>query len=156
MTCRFSRGVATCAALSAPFLTGCAQGAYSQFRVFQEPLEAAVAGLRPGESDLTETLDALGAPVFVVEVGLGMALAWGWQATTDWNVQVTGPGNARGRFQYASSDERTEGLVLFFDPAWTLTSLQSGHLVDLLPKSRRPRDIYDDLLDDVSDDGTSE
>ena len=149
MTCRFSRGVAACAALSAPFLASCAQGAYSQFRVYQQPLTESVASLKPGESDLASTLDVLGAPVFVVEVGLGMALAWGWQATTDWNVQVTGPGNARGTFEYSSSDERTEGLVLFFDPTWTLASVQTGHLVDLLPKKKRPRDIYDELLDDV-------
>jgi len=130
-------------------LTGCVDGDYNKLRVFQEPLVESVDALRVGETDLGATLESLGAPVFVIEVGLGMAIAWGWQSTTDWNIEVSGPfGDAQGQFQYSSTDERTEGLVLFFDASWTLSSIRRGYLADLLPKRQRPRDVEDDLLDD--------
>ncbi len=101
---------------------GCVEGDYNRYRVFQPPMVDAVRALQPGETELQEALDGLGAPLFVVEVGFGMALAWGWQATTNWNVEVTVPvGDARGNVRFTNTDQKTRGLVLFFDPACLLT-----------------------------------
>lgn len=154
MTFRFSRALAPALPL---LLAACVDGDYNKFRIFQAPLMESVESLRPGETDLASALDVLGAPVFVVEVGLGMALAWGWQATTAWNVEVSGPiGDAQGQFQFSSTDEKTEGLVLFFDPSWKLVSVQTGHLADLVPKQQRPRDVEDDLLGDLAPEDPAE
>ena len=158
MTCRsskpFSRAKlpSVCAALLAwPALVGCVDGDYNKFRIFQEPLMEAVDSLQPGVTDLSAALDQLGAPLFVVEVGLGMSLAWGWQNTTDWNIEVSVPvGDAAGNFQYADTNAKTQGLVLFFDESWTLTSLQRGFLVDLVPKRQRPRDVDYDISDEAA------
>lgn len=133
-------------AFGAVLCAGCVDGDYNRYRVHRPPLVEAVDALRPGETGLQDALDSLGAPVFVVEVGLGMALAWGWQDTTNWNVDVSVPvGDAQANFRYTRTSARTRGLVLFFDAAWTLTSVREGYLVDLIPTRQRPRDVDDDL-----------
>ncbi len=157
MTCRSSKSASKAAStaslrglgaalLSLPALVGCVDGDYNKFRIFQEPLMEAVDSLQPGVTDLSTALDQLGAPLFVVEVGLGMSLAWGWQNTTNWNIEVSVPvGDAAGNLQYVDTTAKTQGLVLFFDESWTLTSVQRGFLADLVPKRQRPRDVDDDL-----------
>ena len=144
MTCLSSKGAA--ALLCLPGLIGCVDGDYNKFRIYQEPIVELVDNLEPGVTDLSTVLEFLGAPLFVIEVGLGMSLAWGWQNTTDWNIEISVPvGDFAGNFQYQDTSAQIEGLVLLFDKDWTLTSKQRGFLVDLLPKTQRPRDIYDDL-----------
>jgi len=128
---------AAAAALSA----GCIDGDYNRFRQFQPVDDAEVDALGVGTSDVEEALDRLGAPVFVVEVGLGLALAWGWRDTTDWNVDVSTPiGDAQGNFSFTSTNATTRGVVLFFDRDWTLVGVRRGYLGELLPKAL-PRDV---------------
>lgn len=123
-------------------------GDYNRSKVFQEPLVESIEALAPGVTDVGAALDSLGAPVFVIEVGLGLALAWGWQDMTNWNVEVSGPiGDAQGSFSFTSTDTTTRGVVLFFDEDWTLTDVRRGFLSQLLPRDPRPRDVDDDLRD---------
>lgn len=126
--------------------TSCVNGDYNKLRVFQPPGEAAVNSLAEGTSSVGDALTQLGAPIYVVEVGLGLALAWGWQDTTNWNVEVSGPvGDAQGQVSFTNTDITTRGLVLFFDQDWTLTRLRRGYLSELLPRRPRPRDVDDEL-----------
>ncbi len=153
MTCRSSKAGArpgltarVALLLGSVSLVSCVDGDYNKFRIYQEPLMEAVDSLKPGVTDLESALEQLGAPLFVIEVGLGMSLAWGWQNTTDWNIEVSVPvGDAAGNFQYADTSAQIQGIVLFFDESWTMTSMQKGFLADLVPKRQRPRDVDDDL-----------
>ncbi len=153
MTFRSSRsaagsrlGMVAASFVCLPALVGCVDGDYNKFRIYQEPLVEAVGSLQPGVTTLEAALAQLGAPLFVIEVGLGMSLAWGWQNTTDWNIEVSVPvGEASGNFKYTDTNAQIQGLVLFFDETWTLTSVQEGYLADLVPKRQRPRDVDDDL-----------
>ncbi len=134
--------------LALPFAASCVDGDYNRARVYKEPPFEAVEALTPGETDLGTALDSLGAPVFVIEIGLGLALAWGWQDTTDWNIEVSAPiGDAQGNLSFTSTDTTTRGLVLFFNEDWKLTSIRRGFLSELLPKKPLPRDVEDDLRD---------
>ena len=132
----------TAAALAAALLgAACVDGDYNRSRVFQEPLAERVDALAVGTSDVSDALEQLGAPVHVVEVGLGLALAWGWSDVTDWNIE------AQGNFRFTSAEKTTEGLVLFFGPDWQLTALRRGYLGELLPQRQLPRDVEDELVD---------
>lgn len=125
---------------------GCVDGDYNRRRIYQEPLPEAVDALAVGTSDVGAVVDSLGAPLFVIEVGLGLALAWGWEDVTNWNVEVSGPiGDAQGTVRYTSETSTIRGLVLFFDEAWRLTSVRRGFLGDLLPRRRPPRDVDLDI-----------
>ena len=139
----------TAAALAAALLgAACVDGDYNRSRVFQEPLAERVDALAVGTSDVSDALEQLGAPVHVVEVGLGLALAWGWSDVTDWNIEISGPvGDAQGNFRFTSTEKTTEGLVLFFGPDWQLTALRRGYLGELLPQRQLPRDVEDELVD---------
>lgn len=139
-----------CAATLAllPLAAGCVDGDYNRSRVYQEPPVEGVEALAPGVTDVGAALDSLGAPVFVIEIGLGLALAWGWQDTTDWNIDVSAPlGDAQGNFSFTSIDTTTRGIVLFFDEDWKLTSMRRGYLSQLLPRKALPRDVDDELRD---------
>lgn len=134
------------AALALALLPGCVEVEYDRARVFQEPPPERVDALVVGESDVGQSVAALGAPLHVIEVGLGLALAWGWQDVTGWNVDVSAPlGDAQGNFSYTSSASRTRGVVLFFGPDWRLTAVRRGFLAQLLPDRQKPRDVDDDL-----------
>lgn len=135
--------------LSATAASGCVDGDYGRTRIFQPPLPAAVDALEPGRTELGEALASLGAPVQVIEVGLGMALAWGWTDVTDWNIDISAPiGDAQGNFSFTSSDTTTRGLVLFFDADWRLERVEQGFLSQLLPARLAPRDVDDDLREE--------
>lgn len=137
------KSVVACAALLS---CSCLSADYGQVRVFQAPADEEIEALAPGVSDVGEALERLGAPVYVTEVGLGLALAWGWERTSDWNVQVSAPiGDVQGRVSYTSASLRTRGLVLFFDESCVLTRMRRGYLSELLPRRQNPRDVDDDL-----------
>lgn len=134
------------ALLALALLPACVEVEYDRARVFQEPPPERVEALVVGESDVGQSVQALGAPLLVVEVGLGLALAWGWQDVTGWNVDVSAPvGDAQGNFSYTSTASRTRGLVLFFGPDWRLTAVRRGFLAELVPDRQKPRDVDDDL-----------
>lgn len=133
---------------AAPLAASCVDGDYNRSRVFQEPIVESVEALQVGTSDVGDVLESLGAPVYVVEIGLGLALAWGWTDVTDWNIDISAPlGDAQGNFRFSSTDTQTEGLVLFFGPDWRLTAVRRGYLGELLPREQRPRDVEDELVD---------
>ncbi len=129
-------------------VSSCLAGDYERLRTFQPPTEAAIDALVIGSTDVGEAVEQLGAPLHVVEVGLGLALAWGWTDTTAWNLELSVPiGDAGGSFKYADSAATTHGLVLFFDDAWQLVATRRGYLGELLPSARAPRDVDIDIAD---------
>lgn len=138
-------------AIAAALCAGCIDGDYNRYRRFQPVDDVEVDALEVGASDVGEALDRLGAPVFVIEVGLGLALAWGWRDTTDWNVDVSAPiGDAQGNFSFTSTNATTRGVVLFFDEDWSLVGVRRGFLGALLPVAR-PRDVNIDLSGEVDE-----
>lgn len=140
------RTLVICGALASIGLSSCVDGDYGKLRVYQPPIQASVDSLQPGVTTLRESLDRLGAPVLVREVGLGMALAWGWQTGLDWNIEVSVPvGDAQANFSYNDISERTRGIVLFFDEGGRLTLVREGYLRDLVPSRQLPRDVDDEL-----------
>lgn len=128
--------------------TACVTGDYNKNRTFQRPPYGAYEDLVVGVTNVGHAIDALGAPVSVIEVGRGLALSWGWLETTEWNVAATVPiGDANGRLQFEDTDLKIPGIVLFFDEDWRLTTKREGFLSDLLPNQQPPRDVDDDLTE---------
>ena len=99
-----------------------------------------------GESTLTECIAALGAPLHVWEIDTGACLAWYWIDKSDWGVTlaVTASDAISANLSYGESSEDIEGLVLFFDNYWTLTSKRTGLISEIVPASRRPADLTGD------------
>jgi hypothetical protein len=134
--------------VAAVLSASCVTGDYDKVRTFQAPPAGSYDDLVIGVTDVGQAMDALGAPVQVIEIGRGLALAWGWLETTEWNVAAAIPlGDANGRLSFTDTDEKVPGVVLFFDDAWRLTAKRRGFLAELLPESRPPRDVDDDLTD---------
>lgn len=135
------RALALVALLSA----SCVTGDYNQTRVFQPVPGEAVQSLVVGRSGLDEALASLGAPLQVIELGAGAALAWGWKESTDWNVTGSASiGSVRGRLQFADAALQFPGVVLFFDGEWTLVAKEKGFLSELLLRPQLPRFVEDD------------
>lgn len=121
-------------------LSSCLSGEYDQFRTYQPPPAQQVEALVVGQSDLGDAVERLGAPIFVIETGEGVTLAYGWRNAQRWNVTLSAPiRDVDANFSFTSRDANTPGLVLFFDADWTLTRMESGHLGPLLPKAQRPQ-----------------
>jgi len=132
-------------ALVALLSVSCVTGDYNQTRVFQPVPAEAVDALVVGEAELGEALASLGAPLQVIELGRGAALAWGWKESTDWNVTGSANiGNVRGRIQYADAALEFPGVVLFFDQSWTLVGKERGFLSELLLRPQLPRLVEQD------------
>lgn len=106
--------------------------------------DAAIARLQAGRSGLGECLAEFGAPLWVwehVEYGKpAAALAYGWFDERSLGVRVSVPVSEEfsASFDYDQIDQRMQGLVLFFDADWTLTSWRTGLLRDLTQEARRP------------------
>ncbi|MBL6757821.1 MAG: hypothetical protein ISQ11_15605 [Planctomycetes bacterium] len=132
-------------ALIALLSSSCVTGDYNQTRVFQPVSVEAVDALEVGEAELGEALASLGAPLQVIELGAGAALAWGWKESTDWNITGSANiGNVRGRIQYADAALEFPGVVLFFDQSWTLVAKERGFLSELLLRPQLPRLVEED------------
>ena len=124
---------------------GCLQGDYNVDRIHQLVAPIHVETLRPGEARLEDVLALLGAPLYVVELDRGIALAFGWLDQSDWNIEAVLPvGDASMQFSYASADLQLPGLVVFLDEHYVVTRLDSGLLSNLLPERARPRLVEDD------------
>ncbi len=120
--------------------TGCLSGEYDQFRTYQPPQAAAVEALVIGQTSVGDAVTGLGAPVFVIETGEGLALAYGWQNAKRWNVTLSAPiQDVDANFSFTSRDAQTPGLVLFFDANWQLIRMERGHLGSLLARQARPQ-----------------
>jgi len=128
---------------------GCLQGDYNEDRIHQALAPVHVESLQPGETRLADVLALLGAPLFVVELDRGVALAFGWLDQSDWNVEAVVPvADASVQFSYASSDLQIPGLVVFLDEAYVVTRLDRGLLRDLLPDRARPKLVEDPASDE--------
>ncbi|MEZ6016354.1 MAG: hypothetical protein R3F49_14650 [Planctomycetota bacterium] len=135
------RGAARLAAVALVCgLSGCLQGDYNLGRVHQPLAPADVDGLRPGVDSLSVVLARLGAPLFVRELGEGIALAYGWLDEENWNVEAQLPlGDTGGvQFTYGNTDQQLPGVVVFIDPSLMVRRIERGVLRDLLPTKARP------------------
>ena len=133
-------------ALLAPLSSSCVTGDYNQTRVFQPIPEGAYEELEVGATRLDEALSRLGAPLQVIEVGAGAALAWGWKESTDWNVTGSATiGGVRGRLSYSDAALEFPGVVLFFDPQWRLVAKDEGFLSELLLRPQLPRYVAPEM-----------
>ncbi len=118
-----------------PLLSGCLTGTYTSWHTYQEP--ASFLRLRPGEADLDDCLEVLGAPLYVREQGDGAVLAWGWADERRFGVTFSIPldsGNASLTYQDTAAG--LDGLVLVFDADWRLTAIRRGRLAEVLPSSQ--------------------
>lgn len=123
---------------------GCVQGDFNVDRVHQSVPTAASDALQPGTARLDDVLLHLGAPLFVVELDRGIALAYGWLDQNAWNVEVELPvGDAAVQFRYADTDLTLPGLVVFLDEDDVVIRQSRGLLRDLLPERPRPRLVDD-------------
>lgn len=115
---------------------------YDRFRRYEESPPEAYAALVPGESDLTDVLDALGAPVSVWEPRPGsLALVWTWVDRTIWGFSASAPMSdvVDASFSWRDTNEDDEGLLLVFDEEWRLESIARGLVGEVLRDMRRPR-----------------
>jgi hypothetical protein len=113
---------------------------------FEPPQRGALAELAPDRSDLGDCLARLGAPLWVWEDrGAGAALAYGWLESGDWNVSVNLPvsNDASASLTWRQIDARMRGVVLFFDPDWTLRAVRKGYLRDLTARLRGRRPSFE-------------
>ena len=114
--------------------TGCLSAFYRREVRFEPLPHDAIAELVPDQSDLTECLQRLGAPLWVWEYqGSGAVLAYGWLESGDWNLSLSIPvtNDTSASFTYRQIDERMRGVVLFFGPDWKLRTMRKGHLRDI-------------------------
>ena len=119
------------------FCTACIRVQWTRDSRFTPIPGTAEAGLVPGSSDLTQCLDALGAPLWVLEQSVegknGALLAWGWFEADDIGVRASYSFGrfASASFDYRQVDEGMRGLVAVFDENWVLVRLERGKLRDL-------------------------
>lgn len=136
MSARARLAAALAAALAG---AGCVSGDYNVDRAYVPLADAAVDALRPGASDLREVLARLGAPLDVVELEGGLALAWGWLDERNWNVDVQVPlDQGSFDFRFQSTRSALPGIVVFLDEADVVVRVQRGVLADLLPSDKPP------------------
>lgn len=115
---------------------------YDRFRRYKESEPTAYAELVPGESDLTDALEALGAPVRVWEPRPGaLALVWYWADRETEGVSVAVPTSeaVEASFSWRDTSEDDEGLLLVFDEDWQLETLRRGLVGEVLSDVRRAR-----------------
>ena len=145
------RRALTIPALLCSLLCGCVSLNWSRGNVNEPIADAALASLRPGEADLTQCLSTLGAPNLVWEYkidGVALASAWvdsgGWGAGVSFSFFRYAPAAS---FNFDSSDDDRNGVVLLFDEGLTLESVRRGRLSELLPINRRPAPLAEDIRD---------
>ena len=118
---------------------GCLSGSWSRVGIQSEPDAGVYDALVVGEADLTETLDALGAPLLVQELGRGAVMAWGWSKARNLGAALSIPVTDvfSASFSYNAITQDLYGIVCFYDPHWTLVEKRRGYLLDLLPAERK-------------------
>ncbi|MDF1799402.1 MAG: hypothetical protein P1V81_09520 [Planctomycetota bacterium] len=115
---------------------------YDRFRRNMELEPATFAELVPGESDLTDALAALGAPVRVWEPRPGaLALVWSWsdRKTEGFSIAVPTSDAVDASFSWRDTSDEDEGLLLVFDEDWRLETLRRGLVGEVLQGVRRAR-----------------
>jgi hypothetical protein len=131
-------------ALAALALAGCASClslGWERERGFEPPAEGVLARIRPGETDLGQACELLGAPLWVREYEIeGAQLVWGWLDERELTGRVSYPLTEywSPSFQYGDLARRLHGLLLVFDPGWQVVAVREGRLTDLLAPVIRP------------------
>lgn len=138
------RGLLALVVLLAPgvlLLTGCVSGAWRHDHRFVAPPQNALSLLEPGNHDLSQCLEELGAPLFVYETPAGFALAYGWFESAGLSGRVSVPvsESVNASFSMSDVDDNMRGLVLFFGPETELLLVQRGSLRDLTAGAMRVR-----------------
>lgn len=122
---------------------GCLQLTYSRVITLHEPDDDDLAKLVPGESDLDDCLELLGAPLGVFEIPGGMALSYGWQSVRGWKFQASMPvvKHVTGRLSYSDTGQDIPAILGLFDTNCTLTEIRRGNLRELTARlgPRRPQ-----------------
>ena len=118
-----------CAALP----VACVSAEWHRAHGLVEPPREAFATLVPGQADLGDCLENLGAPLLVWEEPAGAALAWGWyeEDTLAGGVSVPMGEAFSASFDARDVDANMRGLVLLFDNEWTLRIVRRGRLREL-------------------------
>lgn len=102
-----------------------------------------IEGLVSDEAELQTCLDRLGAPDIVWSSEIGaVRLAYVWLDSADWGFSL-GYSFERfvsARFEFDSTDENIEALVLMFGPDLILHTVERGYLRDLAPEPIRGGD----------------
>lgn len=136
--------------LSLATSASCVRGRYQRV-LWNEPVDpAAFAALRPGEDTLATCLQALGAPVRVVEHRVdagrrsGVALAYYWLASSSWGITVSPPRSSGVSYRFDSTGADLPGCVLWFDEQLVLERARAGMVGALLPRPRQPAPVLDD------------
>ena len=135
-------------ALLCVLMTGCFSLSWRRELRFEPPAAGVIESLQMGKTDLQQSLQRLGAPLWVLEYpapnGQGSALAYGWFENQDRGFRISAPTNrtVSPSFSYEQIDERMQGLVLFFDEDWKLQFWRRGLLRDLTREIRRRRPLY--------------
>lgn len=119
-----------------------------------EPIEPEqVEALVPGEADLGDCLDALGAPVAVWEYQVdGLALAWAWRSLLNHNVSVSVPvtDQTSASYSYTRIGVDVPAWLLLFDGDWELVEVRRANLSELEGRfgRRRPGPLPEDATED--------
>lgn len=135
-----ARGIALF--LAAACLSGCVRGRWQRQKLNEQPAPGAVETLAPGEADLAQALEALGAPLFVWEQPRGsFALAYGWTEGRGIGGTVSIPISRAWSpsYSYDDVDANLFGLVLIFDHTTRLEVVREGYLRELAAELERQR-----------------
>jgi hypothetical protein len=124
----------------AALCTSCVSGSWERRLAFEPVRTEEVAALKVGESDISEALARLGAPLYVWEgVNQAIVLAYGYQASSGWGVRVSLPLEQTSvSASYDDIAQRIEGWVLVFGQDDKLMVSRAGLLRDLRSESRQP------------------
>ena len=131
--------------------SSCISLTYERERRYEKLPKGALAALAPGQTQLGECLERLGAPLWAWEDAFGgkssAALAWGWLDEADWTVTLSVPvsDQASLSFSWRDIDARMRGVVLFFDADWRLVGMREGMLRDLFATSGGRPPSFDDF-----------
>ena len=95
--------------------------------------------LSAGGGDLSECLEALGAPLNVWQVGDGYALSWAWYDAEElsYRIQVPMTQTFNASLDYSTIARETQGLLLLFDRSDKLVVVKEGFLRDLMAEDDR-------------------
>jgi len=143
-------GCALAAAVLTSSTTSCISFQWGRGRVYTRPAVERMHELVPGESDLADCLERLGAPNEVWEAdGERVALVWWWIDAKTWGLSISVPVLDQASVSAAYQDTRApgRGVVALFDSNLVLESWRRGSRA-LVTGVRRTRPGYDPALEE--------
>lgn len=132
--------------LALPLAGGCLSATWETIDTGSRPVPGTISVLRPGEADLAQCLDTLGAPILVQEHVGGIAIAYGWTRERAWSLSVDVPlaKELSASARYSDLTTGLEGILLLFDERDRLTTIRQGYLRDLKAMLARSASLVDD------------